>query len=206
MNKKWCFGTLLTVLALLVVVQQETVVPNQEIVLEFVDIEVTSPEAQNAITIVKKRLQSLGAKKTRVSQELRNGTLKITYYSDTDVESIKKTLSEEQGIALDHIVYDQNGDDNQYPFNDDFKDYNLDVYEIHKSTDLDTGFNEKYLLKVTYKREGNTNYTLYSFVTDIDDTRINRLVKVAQKLYADIALAIDNTSRTIPEVRAGPIS
>ncbi|TSE08911.1 hypothetical protein [Aquimarina algiphila] len=208
MKKKWYFAILITALATLVVIQQQTVVPNQEIVLEFVDIEVTSKEAQNAITIVKKQLQSIGVKNTRISKGLKDGKLKIAYYSDADVEYIKRILSEEQNVALDHVFYGQNENknDKQFPLDQNSKDYNLDVYEIQKSTDSNADFNGKYVLEIKHERDGYSGDNTYSFIAIIDIDHINRLVKVAQKVNTNIAIAIDNTSRNTPEVRAGPIS
>ncbi len=207
MMKKWYFGTLLTLLTMLVIVQQQTVVPNQEIVLEFINAEVTSVDAQNAITNVKKRLESIGVKYTRVSKSLEDGKLKIAYYSDADIEFIKKVLSKDQNVELDldHVVYDQNKNKDQFPLNKNSKDYNLDVYEIQKSTDFNTDFNGKYVLEVNQKRDGYSGYNGYTFAGEIDVNK-DGLIKVAQKVYSKIAIAIDNTSRNIPEVRAGPIS
>lgn len=206
MKKKWCFGILIATLALLVVVQQQTVVPNQEIVLEFVDIEITSVEAQNAITIVKKQLQSIGVKNTRISQELNNGKLKIAYYSDVDVEYIKRLLSKEKNVELDHVFYDNNEDEDPFPLHKNSKNYNLDVYEIQKGTDLDSDFIGKYVLEVKHEQNGYSGSNTYSFVSEVDTNYIEKLIKVAQKVNTNIAITIDNTSRNIPEVRAGPIS
>ncbi len=206
MKKKWYFGTLITALALLVVVQQQTVVPNQEIVLEFINIEVTSQEAQKAIAIVKKQLQSIGVNNARISKELKKGTLKISYYSDADVEFIKRILSTSQNVALDHVLYDQNESSSQFPVDENSKDYNLDVYEIQKSTDFDSDFSGISILEIKQEQDGSYGTKTYSFVTQIDDNDISRLIKVAQKVNKNIAIAIDNTSHNIPEVRAGPIS
>ncbi|MDH7445004.1 hypothetical protein [Aquimarina sp. 2201CG14-23] len=206
MMKKWYFGTLLAAFALLVVMQQQAVVPNQEIVLEFTNVDVSSLEAQNAIAIVKKQLQSVGAKNTRVSKELKEGTLKITYYSDADVEFIRKTLSKEQSANLDYVLSNQTGDNGEFPIQERSKDYNLDIYEIYKSTDVDTDFNGKYVLEIKQKQNRHSSTNSYSYVSEITTNDLDRLVKIAQKVNRNIAIAIDNTSRNIPEVRAGPIS
>ena len=186
--------------------QQQTVVPNQEIVLEFTDIEVTSLEAQNAISIVKKQLESIGVKNTRISKELHNGKLKIAYYSDADVESIKRILSKEQYVALDHVFYDQNKADDQLPLEKNATNYNLDVYKIHKSTDVDTDFNGIYVLEVKQEQDRASGSYGYSFVSENNTNNSDELIKVAQKVNGSIVIAIDNTSYKIPEVRAGPIS
>ncbi len=206
MKKKWYFGILITALTTLVVIQQQTVVPNQEIVLEFVDIEVTSLEAQNAITAVKKQLESIGVKNTKISKGLKDGKLKIAYYSDADVAYIKRILSEDQNVQLDYIFYDQNEDSNPIPLEKKSKDYNLDVYEIQKSTDANTDFNSKYVLEIKPEYDGYSADDTHSLVTVIDIDHMSQLVKVAQKVNTNIAIAIDNTSHNIPEVRAGPIS
>lgn len=206
MKKKWYFRTLITLLAILVVTQQQTVVPNQEIVLEFVNIEITSPEAQSAITIVKKQLQSIGAKHTRISKKLKDGTLRITYYSDEDVECIKRILSIAQNVELDHGFYDQNEENNQFPLHKNTKDYNLDVHEIQKSTDFGCDFNGKYVVEVKQEQDSDFGANLYSFITAIEANTIDELVKVAQKVNTSIAITIHGTSHNIPEVRAGPIA
>ncbi|WP_299220046.1 hypothetical protein [uncultured Aquimarina sp.] len=187
--------------------QQQTVVPNQEIVLEFTDIEITSLEAQNVITIVKKQLESIGVKNTRISEELYNGKLKISYYSDADVESIKKILSEEQHVALDHVFYDQNTSNDQLPLDKNSADYNLDVYKIQKSTDTDTDFNGIYVLEIKQKQDNRASGSYgYSFATENSNNNRSNLTELALKVNVAIAIGIDNTSYQIPEVRAGPIS
>ena len=205
MIKKWYFGTLITVFALLVAMQQEAVVPNQEIVLEFANTKITSPEAQHAISIVKKQLHAIGVKNVRISKELKNGTLKITYYSNANVERIKKILSEKQNSALEHLVLDQNQKKDEFPpVNNDFEAYNFDVYEIQKSTDFDTGFTGQYPLEIKQKQR-STGFS-HSFISKIDADELDELISVAQKIHKNIAIAIDHTSHNIPEVRAGPIS
>ncbi|SEM19313.1 hypothetical protein SAMN04487910_4387 [Aquimarina amphilecti] len=206
MRKEWYFKILITAFALLVVMQHQTVVPNQEIVLEFTDVEVTSSEAQNAIALVKKQLESIGVRNTRISKDLNNGKLKIAYYSDADVESIKEILSKEQGVALNHILFDQNSADDQFPFNKNSSDYNLDVYKIQKSTDSNTDSNGIFVLEVKQKQDRASGFYAHSFVTENDIDHLARLTKLAQKVNKSIAITIDNISYKIPEVRAGPIS
>ncbi len=205
MKKKWYFRTLIAVLAMLIVIQQNAVVPNQEIVLEFDDAEVTSLEAQNAIEIVKKQLQSIGAVNTRISKELKNGKLKISYYSDEDVECIKKILSEESSIEDNHIANSNEGND-KLPLDKNTTNYNFDVYEIQKSTDFDTDFNGKLVLEIKQKQDKqNYKNDSYDFTSIIEITNdFEKRSKVKQKVHSAIVLAIDNTSYKIPEVRAGP--
>jgi len=158
MKKKWYFGILVSALALLVIVKEQSVVPNQEVVLQFQDVEVTSQEARQAIANVKKQLESIGVEYTIVSKKLEDGKLKIAYYSDVDVEFIKKVLSETQNVALDHVLYDQTGDNDQGPVHDNSKDYSLSVYEIQKSIDTDSGFNGVCVIETKQGQEGYFKY------------------------------------------------
>lgn len=205
MMKKWYFGFFITALAFLVIVQHDAVVSNQEIVLEFVNTDIASPEAQDAITKVKKQLHAIGAKNTRVVKGAENGTLKITYYSDADVSCIKSLLSKEQKAELDPITYDQKGDTNEFPLDKSSKKYNFNVYEIQKNADFEVDFNSIALSDIQQEQDGFSKPNdLYTSTSDIGTTYADILAKVAQKAYATKVVSLDTTSHKIPEVRAGP--
>lgn len=191
--------------ALLVVMQQQTVVPNQEIVLEFEDLQVSSLEAQNAITVVKKQLGAIGVTNLRISKELHNGRLKIAYYSDADINRIKKILSDDQHVAMDHVFYDQHTNSPEVPL-EDTNDYSLNVYEIQKSTDTYTDFNGICVLEVKQKQERASGSYVYGSTTIAATNHIHSLLEAAKKVHRSIVLTIDNTSYKIPEVRAGPFA
>lgn len=205
MKKEWYFGMLISAFALLVVMQGQTVVPNQEIVLDFRDVTVSSQEVENAVKTVKKQLASIGVKNTRISNELHNGKLRISYYSDAAIESIQEILAENH-ISWNHIRFDKNDSkDSNIPFDKDSSDYHVAVYKIQKSTDSDTGFSGIHVLELEQKQDRASGVS-YSFVYEDTDEVINRFIQLAQKVHSAIAIAIDNTSYKIPEVRAGPIS
>lgn len=189
-------------LAFFAVNQQDIAVPNQEIVLEFTTTKVTSSQARKAIEDVKQQLQSIGVFNTEVV-EAKNGVLKIVYYSAIDVDHIKKILSNSHN--QDGRVYN-NGEDAQFPFNKTPNNYNLDVYEILKGADTVSGFKGKYVINAKHELDRFSNPNLSHFVAVIDTNSINKLVIVAQKVNATIAIAIDNSSHIIPEVRAGPMA
>lgn len=206
MNKKWYFNVLLSALALLMVMQQQTVVPNQEIVLEFLNTEVSNLETQNAIALVKKQLQAVGVKKTRILRGLEKGKLKITYYSDSDVAYIKKILSKEQYLGIDVVFHNNKENKGKSPLEKSPKNYKLNVREIQKTGDFDSDFVVETVLKVTHEQVVYHGSDAFSFSTKIYIDPLHRFTEIAQKVQTKIALAINNTSRKIPEVRAGPIS
>ena len=201
MKVKWYFSVLIVFLTLLGICQEQNSVPNQEIVLQFTDDEVTNEEAQNTIAIIKEQLQTLGINDIQVGEQ-EDGRLKITYYSDANVASIKKILSKGKRIELGYTSYNQDEKDGNLPSNKN-SNYNFDVYEI-QSTDLTLGFDGKYVLEIKQEYERFSNPNVYSFEGEINVTERCKIVKVAYRVNRNIAIAIDNTLNTIPEVRAGP--
>ncbi len=130
MIARWCISVLIFSLTLFgVVSQQQISVPNQEIVLLFQDVDLTSKQTENTVAIVKQQLFNLGAENIQVLS-LENGKLKITYYSDTDIASIKEIFSEENNVALHLTSQNQDEDSSSFPFEEANISYNLDVYEI----------------------------------------------------------------------------
>ena len=88
--KKWYIGTLVVLLAVLGIIDREQVtLPNQEIVLQFNDVELASEDTQTTIAIVKEELQNVGVHNFQV-KENEKGRLKITYYSEADVIVVKR--------------------------------------------------------------------------------------------------------------------
>lgn len=176
--------------------QEQSVVPNQEVLLQFSNKKIDLSEKQEALLTVKQQLKSVGAKHIQV-QELKNGTLKITYLSITNTANVE--------AALSNIVDVESTKDGETPLNQDKKTYNLDVYEILKANDSTSGVGDKFVfeLKQEYVRFYNPNVVLYC--VNIVNKETTSLFKVAYKINESVAGAIDNYSYKIPEVRAGPI-
>jgi hypothetical protein len=202
MNVKGYLSTLIIILALFGIYWESTSVPNQEIVVQFDDGEVTFDEAQIAIAIVKKQLQELGVENIQVF-EGDDGGLKITYYSAINVAEIKRAFSEEEKLELGYITYGDENEPFQIPSEKTTTNYKLNVCEIHVSPDAATDFNG-YLPKITSGHDSYLNPIVYLTVDEIDVRERNRLDKVAYTVHRNIALLIDTTSHNIPEVRAGP--
>jgi len=203
MKAKWYFSTLLIIFALLGVFQEEVSVPNQEIVLQFSDAEVSSNKAQNTLAIVVQQLQTVGISDIQV-REHKNGQLRITYYSDTDVASIKRTLSQENKLEIGFASFNEDENHSKFPFKNKSNDYNLDVFEILNKADAESDVNGKFVLELKQEYDRFSNPNVYPYVIEIDDEEKDRIVKVAYKANRNVASAIDNTSYKIPEVRAGP--
>ena len=201
MKLKRYFSALIIILTLLGVAQQQFSVPNQEIVMQFTDDEVSSDDALNAIAIVKNQLQIIGVDNIQV-REVEDGRLRITYYSDIDVASIKDILSQEKKIELGYTS--QDNESNKIPSDNESNGYNLDVFKIQKGSDSEWDLDGTLVLE--FKPDGDrfSNPKVFASNEEIDVEE--NITKIAYKLHYNIAIAIDNTSYKIPEVRAGPIA
>ncbi|MDO5971573.1 hypothetical protein Q4Q35_17350 [Flavivirga aquimarina] len=203
MKAKWYFSALVIALTLLGVCQKQISVPNQEIVMEFIYDEVTSDEVQDAIAIVKKQLYTLGINNIQVGEK-EDGRLKITYYSDVNVARIKQLLSKEKNLELDYASHNQDKEKNEFPFNDSKNSYNLDVYEIQKGADSESDLNGIFVVELKHEYDRFFNPNLY--VDIIDGYEKARIVKITYKVRRNIAIAIDDMSHHVPDVRAGPVA
>lgn len=201
MKIKWCFSTLIIILTFLGISHEQFALPNQEIVLQFNNDEVTSNEAQNAIAIVKQQLQAIGVSYTQVRKQ--DGKLKITYYSNIDIASIKKILSKKNNVELDYTYYNQ--DNKDFPVDTNSKNYELDIYEIQNGSDLESGFDGS---AIRLKTENDSFFTPNVFVSfrtiPVRDKDI--IEAIAYAFYTNSAIAIQNTLHKIPQVRAGPVT
>lgn len=201
MNVKRYFSALLITLALFGLGHQQVSVPNQEIIVQFAQDKVDSVNAQNTIDIVKIQLKSIGAENIQVIEE-KNGKLKITYYSEREVESIKAILSNEKSLKLAYSSKNEEIPD--LPSNEDSNSYNFDVFEIKKSVDSEWGFEGTLVIEL--KPEGDRFSNPKYFASQQVVNNEQQSLKVTCKAISNIATAINNTSYKIPEVRAGPIA
>jgi len=200
MNAKWCFSVLIAILTLFGVNQQQKSAPNQEIVVQFVNVQVTSDNAKKAIADVKLQLQLLGADNIQVKESL-DGILKISYYIDSDVASIKKVLAE-NNVELGFAENNQDEEPLESPINSESNGYNLDVFEIQTSFDSDLDLEGISVVELKPENHRFFSPNAYASIQEIDNTQ--RINKIAFKVNTHIAIAIDNISYKIPEVRAGP--
>ncbi len=201
MNAKWFFSTFLILLAFFGVFHEEVSAPNQEIILEFVDVEVPENDVQKAIENVKQQLLNAGARNIKV-QEAKNGTLKISYYSAVTVDNIKEALSKENNLVLNSTSKKQTDHSSS---SSEHSEYNLDIYELNRGTDI-SGFDGKYVLEIKSDIDRLSNPNSYVSLGDIAIDKTDQLFKTAYRVNKYVVITIDNTSHKEPEVRAGPIS
>lgn len=201
MNTKWYISTLIIILALIGLNQEQTKVANQQIVLQFTDIEMTSVTAHDdVLATITKKLQAFGIANIEIIEN-DDTQLSIRYYSDIDALSIGKFLSQDCQLALTYSGINQLPVD--FPKDELPESCSIVVSDLQQQTDDGLGLNGKlaFELNQDYKRFSNPVVIPHNYLIVFEQDAI---VQVAYKINKVIAIAIDNTSRTIPEVRAGP--
>ncbi len=196
---RWCISVLIFSLTLFgVVSQQQLQVANQEIVLQFQNAKLTSPETAYTVGSLKQQLEGLGAKNINVHSQ-GNSKLKITYYSSVNVVRIKQIL--ETTGALEPVNVKRKAE--KLPFKNTYISYNLDVFEIQQNINSGGDLDGTVVLVLDVKSDRFFNSNQL-FLSSLLYTHQDCSTAVAYKVGKDIAIHISNALHTIPEVRAGP--
>lgn len=202
---KWYLSAALIFIAVLggIFGQQQTTLPNQEIVLQFTDADISSSEAQQTLAIVEQQLERIGVGYIQVSEQ-EDGKMVISYYSNANVESIKVLLSKQKELALGFIANKKTKLPLQLPSHNEGISYNLDVYEIQDGHNAVSDLNGRSALELKsgQYRFVNPNFYIPTEITFVETNAPVLKLKVAVQQY--IAITKDHDLHKIPEVRAGP--
>ena len=203
MKTKWYLSALIVVLTIFGIAQNQTSLPNQEVLVHFNTQNVTSQQSDYAITVIKQQLQTLEVNNINVEKGT-NGQLKISYHSTLDVGSIKKILSKVCQFKLDYTSINLDKKGTHFPENNPEKDFNLDVYEIQNPTQGTSNSAGKCVLnsKQDIDRSSNTNFLPLFSSFNIEDIASFSFKK--EKTDGQLKLVANHKTYNIPEVRAGP--
>ncbi|WP_299361004.1 hypothetical protein [Winogradskyella sp.] len=201
MKSKLHFGILIILITFFLRYLENSVAPNQQIVVQFSNSEISENETQKAIESIKLKLRSIGVEQTQVGED-QEGNLKITYYSTTDVKEIQGILSDLESFKL---AYDFGSRyPNETPTENDSKDYKLNVSEIKKKSNTsDWDFEGVQIVEINQKSDRFNNLKKNTFGKQTNSELISQWVKVAIKAV-NRDLSLENHSYKTPEVRAGP--
>ena len=200
MNVKWYIGALIAIISYFVVEQQSVDVPNQEVLLTFIQGENTSSK-DLAIETVKAQLLSIGARNVTITS-LDNGSLKVSYYSHLAIQNVKEQLFIDIDDTSVATALYHTGD---HPTKGNNRDYQIDVYEIQEN--IVSGFDNEGKCYFELKQDYNRGSQVLGFVSPVVtiDSR-NQLTAIAVKVRGNVLFAFNDSTYKIPEVRAGPIS
>jgi hypothetical protein len=197
MNAKWCVSTLFIILALLGLSQEQNKVSNQQILLQFADVDLqTAPDA--ILSVITQKLELLGAGSIEIIEN--DGTqVSIRYYSNVDALIVKAFLSDKNKFPL------SNGEEfpSDYPKDELPENYSLVVTDLHQQTDDSITLSGTLILVQKQEIKTFSNSLVRPFFSTLGCEQ-EMATAVAYRINKNSAKAIDNTSRTIPEVRAGP--
>ena len=203
MKSKLHFGILIILTAFLIRYLENPVVPNQQIIVQFSDAEISENEAQKTIEAIKSRLHVIGIEQIQVGQD-EEGHLKITYYSTTHVKEIQNILSNQGSFKLTYGFGLQNS--NEIPTEKQSEDYKLNISEIHENSNTsDWDFDGLQIVELNQKSDRFNNLKKNNSGYQIDSQYLNAWVKVAVSTINSNRYS-DCHSYKIPEVRAGPWS
>jgi len=195
MKAKWYIGTLFLLFICFGVFQDDANSPNQEIILEFVDVKINKKDIDFTIAKVKEKLQKVGVKNIKINQNI-NGTLKISYYSAYPIANIKKELSEQQTLVLNKNSEQKDKSQSKY---------HLDIHEITNETDISNS-DFHFVFEIKYNSDKLTNYNHFAFLKKVEQQKENQLFKTSYKVNKNNSFTKNKTSYNEPEVRAGPES
>lgn len=207
LQPKWFISTALILIAVLggVLGQQKSTLPNQEIVVQFANASISLNDAKHTIAIVEEELLSIGVSHIQISKQ-EDGRLVISYYSETNVEAIKKMLSQQSELALGFISSDKNENPLQIPSKEKGIAYNLDVYEIQQGQNSVSDLGGKCALELKTKHHRFVNYNFYIPSFDGYPVINDHTLKANFSFQRYMAIAKEYRAHKIPEVRAGPLS
>lgn len=193
MNAKWYISSLFLILIYLGGFHEQVSIPNQEIVLEFVDAKINQKNIKNTITDVKEKLLKIGVSNIKI-QETKSGTLKISYYSIVHIDTIKKALAKEHQLVLNRQSKNNKNTSS---------DYHIDIYQLTNESDISNSDTE-FIFEI--KQISNRFTTTYNdaFLRSLTTYKTNQLFKTAYKVNKKNPFTKDRTSHEEPEVRAGP--
>jgi hypothetical protein len=203
MKSKLHFGILIMLMAFLGRYIKTSVIPNQQIVIEFLDNNISEDDTQNTIETIQIKLNRIGVEDIIIGQN-QNGHLKITYYSNTNIQHIEDLLSNDESFKISHKSGEENS--NSLPEQGDLKHYKLNISEIQKGSTNDWDFEDFKIVEFNHKSDRSSNLKINTSGISVKSESCNIINKLSLELSNNAGLAVIKLSYKIPEIRAGPNS
>ncbi|SDS75402.1 hypothetical protein [Winogradskyella sediminis] len=202
MKTKLHFGLIVILLAFLGTYLEQNTLPNQQIVIQFSDTDISTEDTENAIESIQNKLHSIGVTRIQIGHS-KDGQLRILYHSNTDVGYIQKALYNVEELNIAYNAGQPNSED--FPEPKDQKDYELNISEIKSNTNINWDFERTQIVEVNQKTDRWLFSKTYSFGGCLQNIERYYDQNVAILISNHARLVIDNICDIIPEVRAGPL-
>lgn len=201
MKTKLHLGVLVVLMAFLATFFESTTLPNQQIVIQFLDKDIARNSSESAIESVKQQLRSIGAALIKIDKN-EAGQLVITYYSETDIEQIQNLLNNANDFELANESEDNGA--TSLPDGKAIKDYKLDISEIHNNNPIHWNFEITEILDINQKHSSSLSFQINSAGQTFNEHCIISKLQVALQHRTTVSFTFDAQFYKIPEVRAGP--
>lgn len=198
MLKKWYISGLVVILAFWGISQNQTIKPNQEIVLRFSNTIVNTDNVHNTILEVKKQLSNIGAENITFSEGT-DGHFIITYYSNLDVKIIKQVLSNQSNTRLDLDKDIAKNTSEHFP-----KGYDFDIKQLDGNLNNDLEGKASILTELKLDKPRFFNSNAFAIVNAID-IKQQIVFEKSFRIVDNILRFTNNYPFQIPDVRAGPV-
>jgi len=199
MKLKIHFGIVMVFLMFLGTYIEHNIAPNQQIVIQFTNDQISSDKANSAAEALKQQLKDIGAKKLDIG-EFNSGQLTITYYSDTDVMRIQKVLTDDD-LVLDYSLENESND-KSIPEKEEL--YKFNVSEIQDSPINNWDFEGIEITELNHKSDRyyfpKLKYS--STKEDIENHSFKECLRL--KIPSIYHFNKSKFAHQIPQVRAGP--
>lgn len=170
-------------------------------VIQFSDEDISTEDAKNTIEAIRAKLYSIGAEQIQIGQS-EKGQLKITYFSNAEVDEIQNILSSAEGLELADGSPNHSSED--FPVEKTIKDYKLNISEIQNNSNVNWDFETVEIVELNQKSEHANNLKVKISGNHLNLKQSNRIVNVVIKINTIVATSTNSISYKIPEVRAGP--
>lgn len=199
MKNKWYIPFFIITLALVGISLDQSGVANQEIILKFTNLEAYEAESEEVLNFVQSQLKDVAVDNLKI-QKKEDGTLKITYYSDVEVSTIKDLLSQKNSFLLTSN-FGGSKDGLPQPAEDDIAGYQIDVFEIQPTKDFVGATGTVVDVKSEVVRFFNPD--AYPFVEHLK-INYSETIKLQEVVSIACCLEIEKGFCNVPQVRAGP--
>ena len=199
MKIKLHLGVVMLLLMFLGTYIEHNLVPNQQIVIQFSNHQITSEEANSAAEALKQQLKDIGAKKLDIG-EFNSGQLTITYYSDTDVMRIQKVLTDDD-LVLDYSLENESND-KSIPEKEEL--YKFNVSEIQDSPINNWDFEGTLVTELNHKSDRYYFPKVKSSATKEELNTKSKILYSRFTISSVFQIHKGKFAYQIPEVRAGP--
>ena len=199
MKIKLHLGVVMVILMFLGTYIEHNLAPNQQIVIQFSNHQITSEEANSAAEALKQQLKDIGAKKLDIG-EFNSGQLTITYYSDTDVMRIQKVLTDDD-LVLDYSLENESND-KSIPEKEEL--YKFNVSEIQDSPINNWDFEGTLVTELNHKSDRYYFPKVKSAATKEELNTKSKILYSRFTISSVFQIHKGKFAYQIPEVRAGP--